>query len=159
VISMRPSPAANKRAIVATVAGLLGLIVFLPAGFLVFEQFAGSGTKGLVQSDQVRVSDVHWFTPSYPGVIGLSATIANASSFRLSAVDMELTVQDEGYKSEVLSDTIRLDLAPGSAQKITHYFGRPLLGRDIYNFMSLRPKFSDRAELSWRITSTTGKAI
>jgi hypothetical protein len=159
-ISVRPSPSANKRAVAAAVAALLGLIVLLPAGFFVFEGVPGSGNKGLIEPKQVEISDLHWFRPSYPGVIGLSATIKNASPFELSTIDLKLTVEEPGRSPESLSDTIRVDLAPGKGRTVTHYFGRPLLGRDIHNFLFLKPAFNAAAILSWKITgTTTGSAL
>jgi hypothetical protein len=114
--------------------------------------------KEPVSVTEVEVSEVQWFQPTYTGVIGLRAKIKNLSSAELSTVDLTLTITDTGKGTEILTDTVQLELPAGQEKAVTHYFARPMLGRDVYNYFRLRLAFSDSARLSYKATAATAQA-
>jgi hypothetical protein len=157
-ISVRPAPGANKRAVATAVGTLLSAIVILPVGFLIFEHVTLNGWTEPVSVNEVEISELNWFTPAYTGVIGLSAKVKNLSSVELSTVDLKLTIAEPGTFPEILTDTVQLELPAGQEKAFTHFFARPTLGRDVYDFFRLRPAFSNKAGLSYEITAPAGRA-
>jgi hypothetical protein len=107
--------------------------------------------------EQIELSDVRWFRPAYTGVIGLTAHVRNRSTSRLVSFELELTITDPGYDPEILTDTLDVNLSAGAERQETHFFARPLLGRDPHNLFLMRAAFTDSATLAWRITQTIGE--
>jgi hypothetical protein len=154
VVATRPSSAADKAVVLGAVFAFVGALVLLPVGFFVYERLVDSNST-LILPREVQLSEVHWSRCVYPGVIELTVTAKNLSeSSKLKSFDLKLSVKDEGRSPEVFSDSVSVALDPGEARVVTHFFGRPTQGRDVHNFLMLRPMFSDKAELSYDITGT-----
>ena len=161
VLTARPSSAADKLVVAAAVGICLGALILLPAGFFVYEKIAGNdpNARELIPSDRVQLREVRWNRCNYPGVILFGATTKNLSeTSKLMSFDVKVSIKDGELAPEVLSDTIKAELGPGEERTMTHYFARPTLGRDVYNFLMLRPMFSDKARLSYEVTGTLGAA-
>ena len=132
--------------------------VLLPVGFIVYEHVSGAGDKALIQLAEVEMNDVHWSQPAYTGVVVFKARVKNKSAYKLTNLDLKLTVSEPGQPSEVLSDTIKVAVSSGEEESIKQYCARPTFGRDVSNFLQMRQGFDERAGLRWEVTAAQGVA-